>query len=47
MGLNKIGAVEVPVNISFEGSEMRYIPQHSEASDMAIYQDYYLMLKEV
>lgn len=41
MGLNKIGVVEVPINIGFTEMELQYILQHSEASGMVIHQEYY------
>lgn len=47
MGLNKIGAVEVPININFKATEMEYILQHSEASSIVIHQDYYPMLRVI
>ncbi len=46
-GLNKIGAVEVPINISFTEVEVKYILQHSEASGMVIHQDYYPILDKI
>ncbi len=47
MGLNKIGAVEVPINISFSETEVRYILQHSGASGIVMHQDYYPILKKI
>ena len=47
MGLNKIGAVEVPINIGFTGKEVSYILQHSEALGLVIHQDYYPILEKV
>jgi crotonobetaine/carnitine-CoA ligase len=44
MGLNKIGAIEVPVNINFKEGELQYILQHSEAVGIVIHQDYYPIL---
>jgi len=44
MGLNKIGAVEVPINIGFKEPEVKYILQHSEASAIIIHEDYYPIL---
>jgi crotonobetaine/carnitine-CoA ligase len=41
MGLNKIGAIGVPINIDFKEGEMAYILQHSEASGIVIHEDYY------
>jgi len=47
MGLNKIGAVEVPINIGFTEKEVSYILHHSEASGIVIHQDYYPILDKV
>ncbi len=47
MGLNKIGAVEVPINIGFTEVEVKYILQHSEASGIVIHQDYYPILDRI
>ena len=47
MGLNKIGAIEVPININFTESEMGYILQHSEASAIVIHEDYYSLFEKV
>jgi crotonobetaine/carnitine-CoA ligase len=47
MGLNKIGAVEVPINIAFTEVEVKYILQHSEASGIVIHQDYYPILDRI
>ncbi|RLB31049.1 MAG: hypothetical protein DRH11_13875 [Deltaproteobacteria bacterium] len=47
MGLNKIGAVEVPINISFKEPEVKYILQHSEASAIVIHHDYYPILSHI
>ena len=41
MGLNKIGAVEVPINIGFKAPEVSHILQHSESKGVIIHQDYY------
>ena len=41
MGLNKIGAVEVPININFKEGEIKYILQHSEAVALVVHRDYY------
>lgn len=47
MGLNKIGGVEVPINIGFMENEVRYILQHSEASGIVIHQEYYPILDKM
>jgi crotonobetaine/carnitine-CoA ligase len=47
MGLSKIGAVEVPININFTEPEVKYILQHSEASGIVIHQDYYSILERI
>ncbi len=44
MGLNRIGAIEVPININFKEGELQYILQHSEAAGIVIHQDYYPVL---
>ncbi len=46
-GLNKRGAVEVPINTAFTEVEVKYILQHSEASGMVIHQDYYPILDRI
>ena len=47
MGLNKLGAVEVPINVSFKETEIKYILQHSEASGIVIDQEYYPILSRI
>jgi acyl-CoA synthetase (AMP-forming)/AMP-acid ligase II len=47
MGLNKIGAVEVPINTAFTEAEVRYILQHSEASGIVVHQEYYPILDRI
>jgi len=47
MGLNKVGAVEVPINIGFTEIEIKYILQHSEASAIVIHQEYYPILDRI
>lgn len=47
MGLNKIGAVEVPINVGFTEKEVGYILHHSEASGIVIHQDYYPIFDKV
>ena len=47
MGLNKIGAVEVPINVGFKEPEVKYILQHSEALSIVIDQDYYPILSTI
>ena len=39
-GLNKIGAIEVPINTAYRENEIRYILQHSEASALVIHEQY-------
>lgn len=39
MGLNKIGAVEVPINTSFKQAEISYILGHSESVGMVVHED--------
>ena len=46
-GLNKIGAVEVPINTSFTEVEVKYILQHSEASGILVHQEYYSILDSI
>jgi crotonobetaine/carnitine-CoA ligase len=46
-GLNKIGAVEVPINTSFTEVEVKYILQHSEASGLLVHQEYYSILDSI
>ena len=41
MGLNKIGAVEVPINNSFKEAEIDYVLRHSESAGVLVHQDYY------
>jgi acyl-CoA synthetase (AMP-forming)/AMP-acid ligase II len=47
MGLNKIGAVEVPINIGFKEPEVTYILRHSESRGVIIHQDYYPVLGRI
>jgi len=47
MGLSKIGAVEVPINIGFTDVEVKYILQHSEASGIVIHQEYFPILGRI
>jgi len=47
MGLNKIGAIEVPINIDFTEVEVKYILEHSEASGIVIHQKYYRILDRI
>jgi len=47
MGLNKIGAVEVPINVGFKETEVQYILQHSGASGIVIDQEYYPILSRI
>jgi len=46
-GLNKIGAVEVPVNLNLTGSEIQYILSHSESKGIVIHADYLPVLEEI
>jgi crotonobetaine/carnitine-CoA ligase len=47
MGLSKIGAIEVPINIAFTEAEVKYILQHSETSGIVIHQGCYPTLKMI
>jgi crotonobetaine/carnitine-CoA ligase len=47
MGLNKVGAVEVPINIGFTEMEVKYILQHSESSGIVIHQEYYPIFNRI
>jgi len=47
MGLNKLGAVEVPINIGYTETEIRYILQHSGASGIVIDQEYYPLFERI
>jgi crotonobetaine/carnitine-CoA ligase len=47
MGLNKIGAVEVPINLGLTEVEVEYILQHAEASGIVIHQEYYPMFERI
>jgi carnitine-CoA ligase len=46
LGLNKIGAVEVPVNINLKGPELEYIFNHSGAEGVVIHSDYIATFEE-
>jgi carnitine-CoA ligase len=41
MGINRAGAVEVPVNTSFKEKELEYLLSHSEAACLVIDEEYY------
>lgn len=47
MGLNKIGAIVVPINTNFKEPEIKYILQHSEASGIVIDQDHFPILNGI
>jgi len=47
LGLNKIAAVQVPININFKEIETEYILKHSEASGLVIHEDYYPILNKI
>lgn len=47
MGLNKVGAVEVPINIGFTEMEVKHILQHSESSGIVIHQEYYPIFNRI
>lgn len=47
MGLNKLGAVEVPVNTNFKEAELLYLLQHAEASTIVIHESFYPILKKL
>ncbi len=38
--LNKIGAMEVPINVALKGDEVQYILEHSQAVGIIIHADY-------
>lgn len=46
-GLNKIGAVEVPVNLNLKGPELEYIFNHSEAKGVVIHSNYIATFEEI
>ena len=46
-GLNKIGAVEVPINLNLKRLEVKYILSHSESKGVFIHTDYLPMLEEI
>ncbi len=46
-GLNKIGAVEVPVNTGLRPTEVEYILNHSEAKGVVIHLDYLPLLESI
>jgi len=41
MALNKLGAVEVPINVAFMENEIEYILKHSGSVGIVIHEDYY------
>lgn len=47
MGLAKLGAVEVPINVGFTEVEVEYILHHSEALGIVIHEDFYPILSRV
>jgi len=47
MGLNKIGAIEVPINTGFQENEIEYILHHSGSSAIVIHEDYYPFLEKI
>lgn len=47
MGLNRIGAVQVPINIRFRQSEIKYILEHSEAACFVIHTGFLPILKSL
>lgn len=46
-GLNKIGAVEVPINLNLTGPEVQYILSHSESTGIFIHTDYLPLLEGI
>jgi len=46
-GLNKLGAIEVPINTAYRGNEIRYILQHSEASALIVHEQYYPLVAAI
>jgi acyl-CoA synthetase (AMP-forming)/AMP-acid ligase II len=47
MGLNKIGVVEVPINLGFTEVEVTYILQHAEASGIVIHPECYPIFESI
>lgn len=47
LGLNRNGAIEVPININFKEPEIEYILQHSEVSGLVIHEDYYPVFSNI
>lgn len=47
MALNKLGAVEVPINVAFKENEIEYILKHSGAVGIAIHEDYYPIFSRI
>ena len=46
-GLNKIGAVEVPVNLNLKGPELEYIFNHSEARGVVLHSNHISTFEEI
>jgi crotonobetaine/carnitine-CoA ligase len=46
-GLNKIGAIEVPINTAYKEKEISYILRHSEASALVIHEQYYPIVARI
>ena len=47
MGVNRIGAIEVPINTNFKQGEVEYILRHSEASAIILSQDGYELFSKI
>ena len=47
MALNKIGAIEVPVNTNFGENELTYILQHSGAVSIVLHEDHYPVFSKI
>lgn len=47
MALNKIGAIEVPINIDFKENELTYVLQHSEAVGIVLHEDRYPVFSRI
>jgi carnitine-CoA ligase len=47
IGLNKIGAVETPINVNLKEPEIKYILQHSRSSGIIIHENYYPIFNNI
>ncbi len=46
-GLNKIGAVEVPINTRLKNQEVQYILSHSESKGIVVQSDYFPLIESI